>query len=104
MHVARTGLPVGPPAASAKTFITDALVRRPAPVLPSPREDQPGPLEPVLADEVFADILSIIRSATLAMERSPGTYAGMGEEDRRQVLLLAPTRNTAGMRSLRRST
>ena len=88
-HIARTGLPVGPPDQSAKTFITDALVRRPAPVLPSLREDQPVPLEPVLADEVFEDILSIIRSAGLAMERSPATYVGMGEEDRRQVLLLA---------------
>jgi hypothetical protein len=37
---------------------------------------------------VYEDVLGILRSACLSMERSPGTYAGMGEEDRRQVLLI----------------
>lgn len=88
-NVQATGLPVGPPDASAKTYITDALIRRPAPVLPSLPDSAPIPLEPVLANEVFEHILSIIRSAGNDMERSPNAYAGMGEEDRRQTLLLA---------------
>jgi len=33
-------------------------------------------------------VLGILRSACVSMERSPGTYAGMSEEDRRQVLLI----------------
>ena len=45
-------------------------------------------LEPVLADKVYQDVLGILRSACLSMEHSPGTYAAMGEEDRRQVLLI----------------
>ena len=88
-HVQATGLPVGPPDSSAKTYITDALIRRPAPVLPALPDSAPIPLEPVLANEVFEHILSIIRSAGNDMERSPNAYAPMGEEDRRQTLLLA---------------
>lgn len=64
-------------------------MRRPPPVLPSLRDNQPVPLEPVLADKVFEHILSVIRSAGQDMERSPATYRGRGEEDLRQNLLLA---------------
>jgi len=88
-HVQAAGLPVGPPDTSKKTYIADAIVRRPAPMLPSLPDSAPIPLEPVLANEVFEHILSIIRSAGQDMERSPKAYAGMGEEDRRQTLLLA---------------
>lgn len=88
-HVAATGLPVGPAEESAKTYVADAIVRRPAPVLPSAPPQQPMALEPVLADEVFEHILGVIRATGLSMERSPKTYANMGEEDRRQVLLTA---------------
>ena len=33
-------------------------------------------------------ILSVIRAAGRAMSRAPSTYAGWGEEDRRQAFLL----------------
>ena len=46
-------------------------------------------LEPVLSNDVFEHVLGVIRSIGRDMERSPKTYAGMGEEDRRQVLLVA---------------
>jgi hypothetical protein len=88
-HVAATGLPIGPPGKSGKTYIADVIIRRPAPVLPSLPDSTPMPLEPVLADEVYEHILSVIRSLGLNMERSPKTYAGKGEEDRRQSLLAA---------------
>ena len=71
-----------------KTYIADAVVRRPAPVLPTTPDTRPMALEPVLGDEVFEQILGIIRSAGRDMERSRGTYAGTGEEDRRQTILL----------------
>ena len=67
----------------------DAIGRRPAPVLPSTPLSTPVALEPLIADEVFEHILGIIRSAGRDMERSPKAYARMGEEDRRQTLLLA---------------
>jgi hypothetical protein len=88
-HLAETGIPMSRPEEQAKTYIADAIVRRPAPVGTSLPTSQPMPLEPVLGDEVFDHILEVIRASTEAIERSPKTYAGMGEEDRRQVLLTA---------------
>ena len=88
-HLEATGLPMGPQDDSPKTYIADAIVRRPAPILPHTPEDRPMALEPVLADAIYEHILGVIRSASRDMERSPKAYAGMGEEDRRQTILLA---------------
>jgi hypothetical protein len=88
-HLAETGIPLARAEESAKTYIADAIVRRPAPAAASAPTSQPMPLEPLLGDEVFEHILEVIRASAEAMERSPKTYAGMGEEDRRQVLLTA---------------
>jgi len=71
-----------------KTYIPDALVRRPAPSLPQTRaDDKPPTLEPVLEESVFEHILSIIRMQARQMEQSPSTYKGMGEENRRQTIV-----------------
>jgi hypothetical protein len=43
----------------------------------------------VISDADFEHILEVIRGTAEAMERSPKTYASMGEEDLRQVLLTA---------------
>ena len=88
-RLAETGIPLreaggGQP----KTYIADVLVRRPSPTIPK-ASTEAVPLEPVLADERFEHILEVIRGTAEAMERSPATYAGMGEEDRRQVLVAA---------------
>jgi hypothetical protein len=71
-----------------RVFKEPAITRceRPAPTRPSG-----GPAgEPQLAltDAYYEHILSVIRAAGKAMERSSATYAGWGEEDRRQVLIL----------------
>lgn len=87
-HLAETGIPMGKPNTTPKTYIADVIVRRPAPSAPL-RVEQPMPLEPVLSDDIFEHILGVIRASGEAMERSPKTYAGMGEEDRRQILLNA---------------
>ncbi len=90
------------PSDKAKTYIPDTLVRRPAPSLPETRaDDKPPELEPVLDERVLEHILGIIRMQARQMEQSPGTYAGMGEEDRRQTIVA--TLNT-GARRRRRST
>ena len=74
----------------AKTYIADVLVRRPAPSLPQTRADEKPPkLEPTLDDKVFDHILGVIRQQTLLFEQHPSTYAAMGEEDRRNVILSA---------------
>ena len=46
-----------------------------------------GRSSPEFADTTFERILEIIRATAEAMERSPKTYAGMGEEDRRQIIV-----------------
>lgn len=92
-----TGIPMRRPGASTKTYIADVLVRRPAPALIGSRGDAPIALEPVLSDTIFEHILRVIRSTGEAMERSPGTYVGMGEEDRRQVLLTALNTHYQGL-------
>jgi hypothetical protein len=84
-----TGIPMRRPDESPKTYIADVLVRRPSPSIPPANASTAIALEPVLSDEVFEHILRVVRATGEAMERTPKTYAGMGEEDRRQVLLTA---------------
>ena len=88
-HVAQSSIPVRRPGESGgKTYLPDVLVRRPAPSLPQTRADQTAPqLEPVLEARIFEHILGVIRMHARQMEQSPGTYASMGEEDRRQTIV-----------------
>jgi hypothetical protein len=50
--------------------------------------EKPLPLEPVISDEMYEDIIGTLRSTAVDMERSVATYVDMGEEDLRQVILL----------------
>jgi hypothetical protein len=88
-HLAQSKIPVRRPGESdKKTYIPDVLIRRPAPSLPTTRADDKAPtLEPALDERVFEHILSVIRMQSRQMEQSPGTYAAMGEEDRRQTIV-----------------
>jgi hypothetical protein len=97
-HLAQSTIPVRRPGESGKkTYIPDVLVRRPAPSLPETRaDDKPPQLEPVLDERVFEHILSVIRMQAQQMEQSPGTYVGMGEEDRRQTVVATLNTHYAG--------
>jgi hypothetical protein len=88
-HLAQSKIPVRRAGESGKkTYIPDVLVRRPAPSLPTTRADDKAPaLEPALDERVFEHILSVIRMQSRQIEQSPGTYAGMGEGDRRQTIV-----------------
>jgi hypothetical protein len=88
-HLEATGLPMRKPEAASKTYISDVIVRRPAPLMPSTPDSQPMALEPVLSEEAYREILRIVRSSGRSMGHSPGTYRGMVEEDLRQVALMA---------------
>lgn len=89
-RLAETGIPLRQTQGEQpKTYIADVLVRRPSPTIPKGSTDIAIPLEPVLSDVRFEHILGVIRATAEAMERSPKTYAAMGEEDRRQVLVAA---------------
>jgi len=97
-HLARSKIPVRHPGDSGKkTYIPDVLVRRPAPSLPETWADDRRPeLEPVLDERVFGHILSVMRMQAQQMEQSPRTYAGMGEEDRRQTIVATLNTHYAG--------
>lgn len=86
-YVATTGLPIKRTDDPDKASIPEVITRRPAPLLPTLRADEPVELEPVLLDEHYEHILSVIRQHTRSMERDPRAYAGMGEEARRRVIL-----------------
>lgn len=86
-YVAATGLPIIDEPSAPKVSIPDAITRRAAPPLLSMREDERLELEPVLLDEHYEFILSVIRQHSRSMARDPRTYAGMGEEARRRVIL-----------------
>jgi hypothetical protein len=88
-RLAASGLPLGDRGKSPKTYIPDAIVRRPGPVLTSSTQANPIALEPVLGDKIFEHILSVIRSVGGDMERSTNTYSGLSEEDLRHVFVAA---------------
>jgi hypothetical protein len=96
-QLAKSSIPMRRRGNKAKTYIPDVLVRRPAPSLPETRaDDKPPELEPVLGERVFEHILGVIRMQARQMEQSPGTYAAMGEEDRRQTIVATLNTHYAG--------
>lgn len=78
-----------------RTFIAPGIVRR-RPSTPEPAGQAAGEPEPALPDDYYDHILFVIRAAGKAMERSPGTYEGWDEPDRRQVLVLMLNTHYAG--------
>ena len=88
-HLATSAIPEGRLGAQAKTKIVAAVVRRPAPALPTkrPQAHQAVDLEPALADEIYEHILGLIRSHGVSMEQNPRTYYALDEEDRRTTIL-----------------
>lgn len=88
-HLASSKFPLRRPGSNpTKMSIEDALVRRPAPRLPQTRSDGIAPtLGPALQNDVFEHILGVIRMQGRQMEQSPGAYAGLDEEARRQTLV-----------------
>lgn len=86
-YLATSSIPIRR-SAGAKTYIPDVVIRRPAPSLPRAKaDDKPPRLEPVLEKKIFEHILEVIRRQAAQIEKSPGAFASMGEEDRRQVIL-----------------
>ena len=67
-------------------FREPAIVKRDKPAASPSGAGSTATGEPALSDAYFEHILFVIRAAGKAMERSPKTYEGLGEEDRRQVM------------------
>jgi hypothetical protein len=85
-HLATSKIPEGRPG-EKKTYIAEAIVRRPAPKLPTARPDAGVKLEPVLEVNVFEHILGVVRLQALQMEQATNTYKQLDEESRRDLFL-----------------
>lgn len=87
-HLAASSIPVGRPTLQGKTYIAEAIIRRPAPKLASSATNGVQvALEPVLEDKIFEHILWVVRMQAVQMEQSPKTYVQMDEEARRDLFV-----------------
>jgi hypothetical protein len=66
-------------------------------VMPRPLAGAAQAPEPGLVAQQYEDILGVCRSMSLAMERSPSTFAKMGEEEIRDFFLVALNGQFQGM-------
>jgi len=67
------------------TFVPEGVKKKSVPLPPSGAV--PYHPEPALSDEQFDDILRTIRAIGHSMERTPGAYSSLGEEDLRSIIL-----------------
>lgn len=79
-------LPVRRRGDAPKVFKKSPISKKPSPTEKSAQ----APAKPAyaLTDEYYDHIITVVRAAGRAMSRSPSTYKGWGEEDRRQAILL----------------
>ena len=91
------GIPIRRRGDAPPVFREPAIVKRERPAAPPLGAGSTATGEPALSDTYFEHILFVIRAAGKAMERSPKTYEGWGEEDRRQVMILMLNTHYAGL-------
>jgi hypothetical protein len=85
-YLADLPIPVYPRADAPETYAAPGIERRPAPEM---GEQKPGePLQPVLADDFYEHILTVIAAMARGMERTPGDYRTWEEEKLRDALLV----------------
>jgi hypothetical protein len=90
------GIPIRRRDDAPRTYTEPAIVKlRPPASTATLTRDTTEP-EPTLSADYCEHILFVVRAAGKAMERSPATYEGWGEEDRRQMLLLMLNTHYAG--------
>ncbi|MGJ0509187.1 MAG: hypothetical protein ACR652_19100 [Methylocystis sp.] len=85
--VAGLGFPLKKRADAPQTYVAPNVRRKIQPRLP-PASTVPFKPEPVLDETEYANILGVITNMTHVMERSPSSFATMGEEDIRQHFLV----------------
>ena len=85
--VANIGLPLKKRSDSQQTY-TVPDIRRKADIKPPVVKEKAFVPEPVLAEQEYENILTIIRSMVRVMERSPKAFATLGEEDIRFHFLI----------------
>lgn len=90
------GIPIRPRDDAPRTFTEPAIARRQPGASASAGNTGAAEPQPALREDYYDHILFVIRAAGKAMERSPETYEGWGEENRRQVLILMLNTHYAG--------
>lgn len=85
--VSSLGFAVKPRTGAPATYAAPQVRRKIEPKLP-PAASTPFKPEPVLQDAHYQHILNVIDNMTVVMERSPTSFAEMGEEDIRQHYLV----------------
>lgn len=86
-RLASLGIPLKKREGAPATYAVPTVRRKVAPTLPA-ASTVPYTPEPALDMANYEHILSVIQNMTMVMERSPSSFAGMGEEDLRQHFLV----------------
>lgn len=86
-RVASLGIPLKNNANAPKTYAIPEVRRKVVPSLPK-ASTLPYEPEPILDDQAYEHILSVVQNMTQVMERSPSAFRAMGEEDLRQHFLV----------------
>ncbi len=86
--VAALGYKLRERSGAPKTYTVPAKRKQPRLSHPSPGGVEPFRPEPALGMEQYEDILRILSSMVTVIERSPGAFARMKEEDLRQQFLV----------------
>lgn len=85
--VAALGFPLKERPGAAKTFVAPNVKRKITPVMPS-ASTAPYRPEPILSNDDYLHILSVINNMALVMERSPSAFVAMDEESLRSHFLV----------------
>lgn len=86
-RVAALGIPLKVRADAPKTYAAPTIRKKVAPTLPK-ASAAPFEPEPVMSMEHYEHVLTVIQNMTQVMERSPSTFATMGEEALRDHYLV----------------
>ncbi|MGZ3159892.1 MAG: hypothetical protein ACXU7H_12460, partial [Burkholderiaceae bacterium] len=86
-RIASLGIPLKSRPDAPKTYAVPNVRRKVAPSLP-PATSKAYEPEPMLDNENYNHILTVIQNMAQVMERSPSAFKGMGEEDLRQHFLV----------------
>ncbi len=86
-RVAALGIPLKVRADAPQTYVAPTIRKKVAPTLPK-ASAAPYEPEPAMSVEHYEYVLSVIQNMTQVMERSPSTFATMGEEALRDHYLV----------------
>jgi hypothetical protein len=86
-RVASLGIPLKSNPNAPQTYVTPNVRRKVVPSLPK-ASTLPYEPEPILENQQYEHILSVVQNMTKVMERSPSAFKVMGEEDLRQHFLV----------------